>query len=40
MNKVEFAEKLIERVLNAANATLLENDRFMNATLSVIAKLR
>jgi len=40
MNKVELSEKLIERVLNAANATLFAHDTFMLSTLSVAAKLR
>ena len=40
MNKAELSEKLMERVLDAANATLFANDQFMLATLSVAAKLK
>ena len=40
MNKVEFAEKFIERVLDVASATLFGNDTFMLSALSVAAKLR
>ena len=40
MDKLELSEKLIERVLDAADATLFANDTFMLSALSVAAKLR
>jgi len=40
MNKVELSEKLIDKFLDVANATVFANDSFMNAVVNVAAKLR